>query len=116
MSIDWDRPVQGRDGSEARVYTTIGQNPVYPVVGEIIGDEGTWIVYAWTFGGLVIAGKANAGDLVNVPQKHTLWHNINSDWKSGYTTRRSADRLAAKNRIACIEVTFTEGEGIADEH
>jgi len=47
--------------------------------------------------------------LVNTPIKHKRWVNIYPS--TVHATREEADSGAARNRIACIEVEFEEGEG-----
>lgn len=108
--IDWDKPVQTRDGMDVKIYTTEGQASDCPVVGEYLDIYGRWRIRTWNLDGESV--RFPQYGLVNVPEKQTLWLNINSDWESGYTTRHKADRLAAKNRIACVEVTFTNGDGL----
>ena len=118
MSIDWDKPVQTEDECEARIFTTKGRCKGYPVVGERRGFFGYWYVDKWTIDG--IAGE-NSGypltanrSLVNVPQKHTLWVNVYNKI-GGFCGSVHEERLSADNecwRYACVEVTFTEGEGI----
>ena len=58
-------------------------------------------------------------DLVNVPQQHTQWINVNKIMhncvdvaRHSYPDHRTANLAASPERIACIEVTFVEGEGL----
>lgn len=52
----------------------------------------------------------HSNDLVEVAMKHTRWINIYPG--SGGETKAKADAMSNNSRIACIEVTFTEGEGL----
>ncbi len=69
--------------------------------------------------GRVITGRESPYDLVNVPKKHELWINL-YDSKDGtsrfygfaYSARETADEIFGPNRIACVRVEFTEGEGL----
>ena len=68
MSIDFDKPVQTRDGREVRIYTQQGRHPTRVVVGEIcVGDVPT--VDRWYANGSYFndGGLADS-DLVNVGQ------------------------------------------------
>jgi hypothetical protein len=55
---------------------------------------------------------------VNVPKKHEVWINFYDDDGEGdydsysYSSRAIADESADSNRIACVRVEFTEGEGL----
>ena len=119
MSIDWDKPVQTEDECEARIFTTKGRCKGYPVVGERRGFFGYWYVDKWTIDG--IAGE-NSGypltanrSLVNVRQKHTVWVNLYRYACSPVkNSKAEADMYAGESRIACVEVTYTEGEGLAE--
>ena len=122
MKIDFDKPVQTRDGREVRIYTTEGKTKHYPVIGELCSD-GNWHVRTWTSGGTdirwssstVVGLKDEGGDLINVPEKHTVWINFYRGAASlsiHHADKASADEAVTEGRIACIEVTFTEGEGL----
>ncbi len=115
MSIDFDKPVQTRDGREVRIYTTEGKTKNYPVIGELRSD-GCWHIRTWTSGGRAAVGlKDEGGDLINVPEKHTVWINFYRGAASmsfHHADKASADEAVTEGRIACIEVTFTEGEGL----
>ena len=121
MSIDWDKPIQTRSGCEVRIFTTSGGDPEKPVVGERLDDMGDWVLFKRRESGQVWAGDSNDSyDLVNVPQQHTATINVNR--RNGqhqmylciHASREEADDQAPGHRIACIEVTFTEGEGLCE--
>lgn len=120
--IDWDKPVQTVSGLEATVYTTEGRDREYPVVGEVCYDDGESRISKWNPEGVAYGsnGKFPPYDLVNVPEKNTQVLNINREdngyiWGHLYDSRTAADKFAASFRIACIEVTFTEGDGLNDD-
>ena len=119
MKIDWNKPIQTRNGHEVRIYTTEGQWPTYPVIGERQSDSRNWILERWTLNGLLNPGDSECeSDIINVPEKHTLWLNIYAHGCArvlkleSHDTRKDADGYAPHDRIACVEVTFTEGEGL----
>ena len=78
-------------------------------------------------GGHVIGGPKSLGDLLREkinamqaeedPKEHSLWLNIYPD-EPGYAravangSRAEADQYASKHRIACLHITFKEGEGL----
>lgn len=112
--IDWDKPVQTRDGREVRIYTRQGRHETATVVGEICsGGLCPPILTRWCADGSDDhSSRPNENDLVNVPQKHTVWEN---KYKSTlYRTKEDADLAARGNRIACIQVTFYEGDGLSE--
>jgi len=118
MSIDWDKPVQTRDGLEVRIYTTKGQDEELPVVGDYFDSSGFWMLDRWKFDG---TSRLRPGhDLVNVvPKQHTVTINVyrydGVIQVRSHVNRADADQRTTDSRIACIEVTFIEGEGL-DEH
>ena len=118
--IDWDQPVMTEDECEVRIFTTEGRGDGYPVVGERKGAFGIWHVDKWKIDGVAadMFGYRNTvkRNLVNVTQKHTQILNIARDeagkfWGYLHDSRAKADDNAG-NRTACIDVTFTEGEGL----
>ena len=119
MSIDFDKSVQTRDGREVRIYTTEGSHRARPVVGEIGGDDqAPPILCRWYGDGSNELDRQDDSDLVNVAQQYTVWVNAyQSSRASGvhfcaFRTRVEADEHVLKDRIACIQYTFTEGEGL----
>jgi hypothetical protein len=66
--------------------------------------------------GRVISNRESPYDLVNVPKKHEVWINM-YDTEGvlvgcAYHTHEQANAKANIDRIACIRVEFTEGEGL----
>jgi hypothetical protein len=78
---------------------------------------GRWIACSWYLDGSVLHKAQHRDDLFDIPVKHTRWVNV---YPSGvfysittsFPTKEAADSYAAKHRVACIEVTFEEGEGL----
>ena len=117
MSIDWDKPVQTRDGREVRIYTREGQHPTHTLCGEY-QHGGEWVQARWDVDGAVEPCQHTSRSLVNVPQQHTVTINVNR--RNGqhqmylcvHGSREEADDQSSGHRIACFEHTFTEGEGL----
>lgn len=115
--VDLSKPVQTRNGHEVRIYTTKGACDEDPVVGEYLSKNQGWITASWRIDGSRATNYLHATWLVNVPQQHTVTvnvynNNFGSIWIVGHDSRSEADEDAQKERIACFEVTFTEGEGL----
>ena len=125
-NIDWNKPVQTRDGGHVVIYTTTAKSFRYPVVGEWCNSNGDWMANNWTSRGQWTCERSepHPNDLINVPQKpqqHTVWVNavkLENDNIRYYAhgSRDEADEMATNllDRIACFEHTFTfaEGEGL----
>ena len=116
MTIDWNKPVQTRDGSEVNIYTTSAKagNKKYPVRGEVLKKSGFWSFESWTPEGEWSACAADSDlDLVNVPEKHVRYFNMYPDsgkFVQPRSSRDEADAKAAAGRIACVRVEFEEGQ------
>lgn len=123
MAVDWDKPIQCHYDGEVKPARYLGLMKVRwgrdnRLVAVDHGDHETVI---WTSQ----SGASNGSRLItNVPQNHVLWLNVyHSDrterehvhW---HESREAADHWATCNehdRIACIRVEFTEGEGLTDD-
>lgn len=52
-------------------------------------------------------------DLFDIPEERAVWLNIYGDGTAfPHVGREEADGRASKSRIACIKVTYKEGEGL----
>lgn len=101
---------QTKDGRKVKIYATDGGGNL-PVHGAIKGCG--WWQGEWTLnGGWLTEGECR-NDLIDVPKEHTVWVNVyRALLSSVHPSREKADALAASNRIACLEITFEEGEGL----
>lgn len=114
--LDLTAPVQTREGNSVRILAT-NRKGRYPVVGLVlVGDRED--LSSWTDDGRPHERIAEElpGDLVNVPQQRTVWVNVYGG-KIGMSTlahpsREAAEKAAidSSTRIACIRVTYTEGQ------
>lgn len=115
MTIDFDKPVQTRDGKAVTILTTERADNTYPVVG-LINDK--HICLFTEEGWVYDDGREHDLDLMNVPVKHTrkIWLNVYPAKHdvAAHGERGAADACAGPDRIACIPVTieFEEGEGL----
>ncbi len=117
--IDFNKPVQTRDGRKVRILCTDAKCGM-PIVALVMANTGTEVPVAYYKDGAIFNSTNDSGaDLINVPEEHTVWVNIQKAHKEGlepglailHKTRMIADNYAV-NRIACIKVTYTEGEGL----
>jgi hypothetical protein len=105
-----------RDGQPARVCVSNGTNVItgfiwYPAYSK-------WVTHSWYKDGSSSHGSITKQDLFDIPVKHTRWTNVYPEDDGRYTikgshpSKRLADKVAGTKRVACIEVTFEEGEGL----
>lgn len=112
MATDLTKPVQTRNGRPARIVSTSLRGP-YPIAAIVSLEGGHEAVISLTPEGRFTVGDGEcAFDLVNVPETHTFWLNIYENRMFRHPSRGRANLLAEADRIACVEVTYTEGEGL----
>jgi hypothetical protein len=107
-----------RDGREAKVCVVTCESSLERnliIKGFVRNRDGVWVAMYWLVDGL---GKYHKDyDLFDVPVKHTRWVNVyplGDDYSitTSFLTKEGADRYGALHRVACIEITFEEGEGL----
>jgi hypothetical protein len=100
-----------RDGREAKVC--VENSSTHPHIKGFIRQSQSrqWAPYTWFTDGSVSA-KEEEADLFDVPVKHTRWVNIYYPAAEGYSSKKEANMSASSSRVACIQVTFEEGEGL----
>lgn len=122
MTVDWMKPVQTRDGYPIRVFCFDRVAPSDgggPIVGMVTKD-GYGYVRSWFVDGRQIPCRETCEDAINVPVKHEGYLNVyrhnNGSGEPAFTvgseslTRKGADAIASPSRIACVKVTFMEGQ------
>lgn len=84
----------------------------YPLIA-LTKEDGQEVDSSHTIDGLFEREIEGRLDLVNISEKIERWVNIYSR-EYGHATKEEADACAgnAKDRIACIPIEFTEGEGL----
>ena len=102
--FDPTKPYQRRDGKFAKIIYTRTDGTLIV----LDADEGVFFVNK---DGNYYFGKEYDYDLVNVPKKIEGWLNLYPH-SSLSDSKESADINAANGRVACIFVSFTEGEGL----
>lgn len=113
--IDFNKPVQTRDGRKVRILCTDGQHPIFPIVG-FIGDEAD--VYEWTRDGAYNdqSFRQEDVDIINVPERVERWLNIYpGNVGSINSSRKNADESvdSSARRIGVIRITYEDGKPVA---
>lgn len=68
--IDWNKPIQTRDGGKVNIYTTKGMNERFPVVGEVMTKLGYPEARIWASSGKCqLAEFEHDDDIINVPDR-----------------------------------------------
>lgn len=119
MTLDYTRPIQTRNGCPARILATDFEGPNSRTLAVAITtkDYGERLGIRFENGHISRHGT-DPLDIINVPQKHTRWVNVYPSKHhgpllgDGYPSRQKADEAASLDRVACIKVEFTEGEGL----
>ncbi|CAH1657715.1 hypothetical protein CHELA1G11_13012 [Hyphomicrobiales bacterium] len=118
-NIDWNKPVQTKDGRKVRLLCTDGPDCQYPVIGIIEGD--IYPSYWMTDGNYMSTRAEDRRILINAPEKHELWVNV---WKGpegtillfNFLSKKDADADAdvtgRSTLVARIHREFEEGEGL----
>jgi hypothetical protein len=117
-----------RDGREAKVCITTCETVSernLVIKGFIRNSNGVWCTSTWGVKGHHINYIEKEDhlhytdyDLFDVPVKHTKWVNIYCRTGGNYTitgdfpSKQVANKVAQRGRVACVEVTFEEGEGL----
>lgn len=111
--FDPTKPYCRRDGKPARIVHTFrtGNHMV------ILDNLDDWIIV--NSDGEYEDSGYNDNDLINIPEKHEGWLNVykpslleSFSTSHIYSNKKQADCGAICGRIACIKVSFTEGEGL----
>jgi len=112
--IDKNKIYKTRDGREVRIYATDGIHPheVHGAIKSTVSDG--WIYYAWSADGSHQRDAILSLIEVRPRHKRTVWLNVYDDLTCSHENRKSADKEASPNRLACIkvELDFEEGEGL----
>lgn len=100
--IDFNKPLQTRDGREVRVLCTDGPG-ARPVVGYV---DNMPLVYEWAISGKNQSrSEESIHDLINVPETKVVWMNCYPN--QGFGCKEAADACANHDREACIRVPYT---------
>lgn len=114
-TFDPTKPVQTRAGIAARIITTYKAGGHYPIVAVVMYGDGDEDIRTYTSEGKYL--EADVGekptDLINTPpEKTTIWLNVYKAFCYRHPTKALADAALGHNRLACIEVEYTDGEGL----
>ena len=118
--ISMDKQYKTRDGRAVEVLKIDVMNEHYPVAVVITEKCGGEVVLSRTSTGHVLFDRVNRespGDLVEVKPriKRNAWLNLYPNRRPcSHSTKKEADKIAGKTRIACIkvEIDCEHGEGL----
>lgn len=115
MTVDWTKPIQTRDGRPARVLCTDLKSPneLRVVIAVLLTDgkrEDVW--YRPPCGKFYGMNKESPTDIINVPEKRTVYINIYSPNDMVlHTTKEAAEQCLVKDLcIARVKVEYTVGQ------
>lgn len=115
--LDFTKLIKTRDGRDVRILCTDAQ--LYDgrtIVAVINGSIAMLFPDGQGYPRSMVPRIELPYDLVNVPEKRKVWLNL---YELGsafcYPSKDIADEQAGKDRIACVEVEYTEGEGLDHE-
>ena len=106
--LDFNKPVQTRDGRKVRVLCTDGRGD-HPVVGYAACQN---YLYSWRLSGhRYNTDETTITDLINVPETRVVWVNVHPvDKTTFHATQEIADSWAEPDRLARIRVPYTVGQ------
>ena len=113
VTVDWTKPIQTRDGYPARVLCTDLKSGTDREVAVVVSyqedDEGLIRV---AYDGRMYDKREYPGDIINVPEKGTVYINIYSPNDMVlHTTKEAAEQYLIKALcIARVKVEYTVGQ------
>lgn len=120
MSFDPHKPCTTRDGRPARIICTDAKCPCDNPIVALITEGGKEFPQYFYATGRVRAEGENSLDLVNIPEKIEGWVNVYPTQERHlvasltdiFPDLRHAHEAKRPGRIACIKLTFSEGDGL----
>ena len=111
--FDPSKAVRTRGNKRVRIIATDINNDGWPIGALVTEDDGREVFYKYTVDGRRTLSSIHSYDLINIPEKRTVWVNIyECGHCSYYSTSHRAFENALSSRIACVKVEFEEGEGL----
>jgi hypothetical protein len=114
QKIEMGKEYVTRDGRKARVLC-VDRKEQHPVLA-LIDSDGRESAACYRADGFYYTnGTPSDLDLLPAPKRYEGWVNVYHGGScSGkmYDTKHEADLAARGTRIACIHISFTEGEGL----
>jgi hypothetical protein len=127
--LDITQPVQTRDGRKARIICH-DANSDEAIIALVADEGGIEHALSYYLDGRWVLRRESGADLINVPQKHTVWAVIASEADRpchlnanvprigyAYLFNEKPDDLRHISGIgstvsACIEIEYQDGEGL----
>jgi len=112
MTLDFNKPIQTRDGRSVRIICTDKKGD-FPIVVLITNPSGKEEVCTYTEDGYYYENEAQCdSDLVNAPEQKHMWINIYPDNRNehySYETLHEADVMANHyDRIGVIHIIIED--------
>ena len=108
--INWEKPIQTRDGRKARVVRTDVKSDHYSVICLVTQESGDeFVITCHHDGSRDTTFAGHEADIINAPEKRTIegWVNVYESGHSGdfHSTKEYADATSGRKRIACVHVS-----------
>lgn len=131
--VSLDKTYRTQNGMQVRLYAIVSDDPdYYDAVHGAYLDGSLWRPMTWNIFGMHYHTKRSwkgeavsrywtmtddGFDLQEVRRQYTMWGNVYpvdefAPYVRLFETRKQADENALESRVACIELTFEEGEGL----
>jgi hypothetical protein len=106
--IDFDKPVQTRDGRRVTILTVEARDKDYPILGYVGEDTD---LACWSTEGNRSWGSG-CFSLINAPEKFVGYINVyeNISFNGCHESAVDASRGAGTDRIACVRFEYTKGQ------
>jgi len=121
MNIEVGKFYKTRDGRKARIYAVDGVKD-FPIHGAVYTGNDEWCGTIWRFGGRSRELVDSSMDLISEwvePRSGSFWVNVYDIEQTSpahispaYLSKDLANRTAGRLRMACVEVKWTEGDGL----
>jgi len=104
MMIDYNKPVETREGSPARIYSTDtgGNGGTFPIHGAIQDCSGEWVITSWTE-----SGRHTSAITIDSPRD--LLNSLEYRWLNIY---HGADRLDPAGKVYKSRAAADEAAGV----
>lgn len=111
-ALNLDEPVQLVDGTPARVLAKDLKGPRSIVIAVPQSDGVEALSSRYVDGRLRLNADTDY-DLINVPVRKVWWVNVyEKNQHVFYHTREDADANHTEDRIACLRIEYTKGDGL----
>ena len=116
MAFDPEKPVRTQDGRDARIICADKRGP-YPIVALISDGDGESCGTYTCDGKISVSRESCPHDLINVPERKTLWMNVyDFGFSPPYRSREAAVKSRGDDALGLACLTVENGKIIAYEN